>query len=127
MIDKFGQIMLYVNDVEASASFWIEKLNFKEVDRLDFMGKLISVELSPYEDCDVNLVLFDKPFVAETSPSVNPATPSLLFSTYDIKKTNEELKAKGVAVSEISEFGGLVNFNFPDNENNYFAFREIKK
>ncbi len=127
MIDKFGQVMLYVNDVKNCADFWENKLSFTKVDEMIIDGKLISVEFMPYNNADTNLVLFDKEFVKATSGLAHLATPSLLFSTYDIKKTHKEFKDNGVNVSDISDIQGLINFNFPDPENNYFAVREINK
>ncbi len=127
MIDKFGELMLYVNDVSASAKFWTENLEFIEVGTSIIDDKLISVELLPYKDCDVKVVLFDKAFVEQTSDLAYLATPSLLFSTYNIKETHQKLKDRGVKVSELSDAVGFMNFNFPDNENNYFAFREIER
>lgn len=129
MIGKFGQLMLYVNDVAASADFWTTKLDFKKIDSMVMDGKTISVELLPYEDCDVNLVLFDKEFVKSTSPITEEymGVPSLLFSSYDIKETHQKLRERGVQVSDISDMQGLINFNFCDNENRYFAIREISK
>lgn len=129
MISKFGQLMLYVNDVEATADFWITKLDFKKVDSMVMGDKTISVELLPYEDCDLNLVLFDKEFVKSTSPITEEymGVPSILFSSYNLKETHEKLKERGVQVSDISDMQGLINFNFCDNENRYFAMREIPK
>ncbi len=130
MIDKFGQVMLYVDDVQASADFWTNKVEFTVVDKMIVEDNLVSVELSPYNNSDTNLVLFSKEFVrrehAEMGIEMSLNVPSLLFSTYDIKETHKKLKENGVLVSDISDMGGLININFPDNENNYFAIREIK-
>ncbi len=129
MIDKFGRLMMYVNDVQACADFWINNFEFTQVDTIEVDGKLISIELLPYENCDVNICLFDKAFVLATSPL--PAeylvTPSLLFSSYNLEETQAKLKAKGVQVSDISDMGGIFNFNFPDCEGNYFAMRQVPK
>ncbi len=129
MIDKFGRLMMYVNDVRACADFWINNFDFAEVDTIEVEGKLISVELLPYDACDVNICLFDKAFVIATSPlpAEYLAMPSLLFSSYNLEETQGKLKARGVQVSEISEMGGIVNFNFPDCEGNYFAMRQVSK
>ncbi len=129
MIDKFGQLMMYVNDVQACADFWINNFDFTQVDTIKDNGKLISIELLPYENCDVNICLFDKAFVLATSPlpAEYLASPSLLFSSYNLKETHAKLKAKGVQVSDIGEMGGIVNFNFPDCEGNYFAMRQVPK
>ncbi len=82
MIDKFGRIMMYVNDVRTCADFWINNFEFTQIDTHEDGGKLISVELQPYENCDVNICLFDKAYVIATSPLTAEylPTPSLLFS-----------------------------------------------
>lgn len=127
MIDKFGQVMLYVNDVASAANFWIDNLEFEKMGELEHEEKLISVELSPNASSDTHLVLFDKEFVRENSPMVNLDAPSLLFSTYDIKNTHRKMLENGVKVSDIIDMQGMITFNFPDLENNYFAIREINK
>ncbi len=33
MIQSIGQVMLYVNDIEASAQFWKEKMGFERVEK----------------------------------------------------------------------------------------------
>ncbi len=127
MIDKFGRVMIYVKDVNSVSDFWINKVNFKEVERQEIDSRLISVELSPYDGSDTNIVLFDRKFVEETSDVQYLGAPSLLFSTYDIENTRKEMLENGVNVSEISTIEGIVNFHFPDPEGNYFAIRQITK
>lgn len=127
MIDKFGQIMLYVNDVESSLNFWVEMLEFTKGKTTNDEEKLLSVELSPYNNSDVDLVIFDKEFVKKNSPGVNLDASSILFSTYDLKDMHDRLTNKGVNVSEINEYQGLVHFTFSDLDGNYFAVREIER
>lgn len=127
MINKFGNVMIYVNNPREVANFWIENVDFTEVDVVKMDGKLIGVEISPYENSEANITLFDKEWVRANSPVINLDPPSLLFKTYDIKSMNKKMKANGVAVSEISEMGGMVNFHFPDPEGNYFAVQEVSK
>ncbi len=127
MIDKFGRIMLYVNDVQKASEFWCEKVKFTKIDESVFEEKLISVELCPYEKADTYLVLFDKEFVRATSDIPNLGSPSFLFSTYDINETHQQFKDNGINVSEIMDMGGLIHFTFTDLEDNHFAIREIDK
>lgn len=127
MINKFGNVMIYVNNPREVANFWIENVDFTEVNVVEMGGKLIGVEVSPYENSDTNITLFDKEWVKANSPAVYLDPPSLLFKTYDIKSMNEKMKANGVAVSEVMEMGGMITFNFPDPEGNYFAVQEVSK
>lgn len=127
MIDQFGQVMVYVNDVRMVADFWIQKMGFSEIHAGYMEEKLISIELAPNDHSDTHLVLFDKVFVAQYSSEVNLLSPSILFSTYDLEAMHTSLVEKGVKVGEIGNIGGMKKFNFPDPENNYFAVREISK
>ncbi|MDF2556956.1 MAG: Glyoxalase-like domain containing protein [Bacillales bacterium] len=126
MIDKFGRVMVYVENPRAVANFWIEKVGFREIEVGNSETGIISVEIAPYERSDTNIVLFDKEFVAKHSPMVNLGSPSILFSTFDINNFHRELVENGVQCGEIMQFGGMTTFNFPDIEGNYFAVREIK-
>lgn len=127
MIDQFGRVMVYVENPRAVADFWIEKVGFIEVEVGRMDNGIISVEIAPNNHSDTNMVLFDREFVAKNSPMLHLGTPSILFSTYDIQEMRKQLVEKNVDCGEIMEFGGMVTFNFPDIEGNYFAVREIKK
>lgn len=125
MVDKFGSVMIYVNDVRKVADFWIEKVNFSEVQVMEMEGKLLGVELMPYDNSDATITLYDKEFVKANSDVPDLATPSILFSTNDINDMQAKLKAAGVEVSDVTDMGGMLSINFPDPENNYFAVKQI--
>ncbi len=127
MIDQFGQVMVYVKDPRVVADFWTAKVGFTEVKQDEMEGKVISVEISPNTTSDTHIVLFDCEFVKKFSPEINLGAPSILFSTYDIKAMHKNMKDSGVAVGDVMELQGMVTFNFPDPEGNYFAVREISK
>ena len=127
MIDKFGQVMVYVKNPRAVADFWVNQIGFVLLHEEKLESGVLSVELSPNNTSDTNMVLFDREIVAQMSPEVNLGSPSILFSTYDIKELHDRLKENGVAVGDITEMGTMVTFNFPDIEGNYFAVREISK
>lgn len=46
MIDQFGQVMVYVNDVRVVADFWIQKMGFSEIHARYMEEKLISITSS---------------------------------------------------------------------------------
>lgn len=127
MIDKFGRVMVYVENPRAVADFWIEIIGFKEIEVGNGETGVLSVEIAPNDHSDTNIVLFDRDFVAKNSPIVNLGSPSILFSTFDIQEMRRNLVEKGVQCGEIMEFGGMTTFNFSDIEGNYFAVREIDK
>ncbi len=43
MIQSIGQVMLYVNDIEASAQFWKEKMGFERVEKQVQGPKLLTL------------------------------------------------------------------------------------
>ena len=59
MIDKFGKVMIYVNEPRKVADFWIEKLEFIEKDIQKFESRILSVELTHSTMSDASIVLFD--------------------------------------------------------------------
>lgn len=116
--------MLYVNDMEASAQFWREKVGFERVERQK-QGTQISYIIAPKIDSEVQLVLHDKPAVTAMNPDMNLATPSILMSSINLEKTYQEFIAKGINVNPIIDLGSMKVFNFSDDEDNYFAVREV--
>ncbi len=127
MIDQFGQVMVYVKNPRVVANFWTEQVGFNEVKQDEMEGKVISVEIAPNTTSDTNIVLFDCEFVKQFSPEINLGAPSILFSTYDIRAMHKTMKDNGIAVGDVTEMQGMVTFNFPDPEGNYFAVREISR
>lgn len=125
MIDRFGNVMIYVTDPRAVADFWVETVGFTEVSSQEMDGKTLSVEISHSPASDAAITLFDRAVVAQMSPELDLATPSILFASRDVRAMRDELEAKGVTVGPIAEHGGQTTFNFADPENHYFAVREI--
>lgn len=123
MINKIGQVMLYVNDVEAVSTFWEDKLNFVVRQK---STEPLSVELAPTEDSETSFVLHDKEFIAKMSPELHLGTPSILLYSNDLEKDYQTLQGKGVKVGAIVELPHGKVFNFADVEENYFAIIEPK-
>ncbi len=127
MIDKFGQVMVYVKDPRAVADFWITKVGFIEKGVTPSDTGTLCVEIAPNNDSDTSLVLFDRLVVEQAEPKLSLGTPSILFSSYNLEETRTNLQNKGVNVGEIIEMQNQKTFNFSDIEGNYFAIREVKK
>ena len=117
MISSIGQVMLYVSNVEASADFWKNKVGFERVEK-QTQGDYVTYIVAPKLDSEVSFVLHDK--------AIDLATPSILFETTDIDSTYQELTANEVMTNPIVDMGSMRVFNFSDNDNNYFAIREVK-
>ncbi|AIQ35910.1 VOC family protein [Paenibacillus sp. FSL R5-0345] len=122
MINKMGQVMLYVNNQEESKDFWTEKLGF-EVILDETNGPMRFIELAP-KGAGTSIVLHNKELVAQMNPEMNLGTPSLMFFSDHFDQLNQELKNKNVTVGDIVEIPGGRVFNFADSENNYFAVME---
>lgn len=129
MIKSIGQVMLYVKSTENAKNFWVNKVGFKLVEELsnEYEGvKYFSYVIAPEEKSDVQFVLHDKEFVSKVSPEVNLGNPSILMSTSDIEETYNMFIKNGIHANPIvNVFEGKV-FNFCDEEENYYAVREVK-
>jgi lactoylglutathione lyase len=125
MIQKLGQVMLYVNNQDQSRDFWTEKLGFRVVAEEDNGQGMRWIEIAP-QGADTTIVLQNKEFVAKMEPELNLGTPSLMFYTDNAEQLHQDLKNKSVKVGEIVELPSGKVFNFADDEENYFAVMERK-
>lgn len=120
MIQKVGQIMLYVNNQDQARDFWTEKLGFQVIAEEDHGQGMRWIEIAP-PGADTTIVLQNKEFVAKMDPGLNLGTPSLMFYTENADQLYEDLKSKNVKVGEIMDIPAGRVFNFADDEENYFA------
>ncbi|MFJ8517658.1 VOC family protein [Lysinibacillus xylanilyticus] len=126
MINKVGQIMLYVNNQNESKEFWTEKVGFSVILEQDNGQGMKWIEISPTEEAETKIILHNKELIAKMQPELNLGTPSLMFFTEDIDKLYNDLLNKKVIVGEMVNMPSGRVFNFADNENNYFAVMESK-
>ncbi|MDW8727025.1 VOC family protein [Streptococcus suis] len=125
MIQSIGQVMLYVNNPEAAAKFWNEKVGFERVERQE-QGPQVSYVIAPKLDSDVQFVLHDKAAVAEMHPEMFLGIPSILMASADVEKTYQEFIERGVNANPVMDLGFMKTFNFSDEEGNYYAVQEVK-
>jgi lactoylglutathione lyase len=123
MINKLGQVMVYVNNQDEAVKFWTEKVGFHVIAE-ETSGPMRWIEIAPSKENETSIVLQDKKVVEKMSPGLNLGTPSLLFFTENLEKLYSDLSGKGVKVGEIVNMGPMKLFNFADDEENYFAVRE---
>src|SRR5699024_3536097 len=124
MINRLGQVMVYVNNLEKAKEFWTEKLDFIVLEEdLEIQG-LRRIEVAP-KKAMTSIELTDKAFVAEMEPEMNLDTPSrMLFSN------DHEILYLYMTVIEITlcdmviMASGEKVFNVADNEDNYFVVME---
>lgn len=124
MINKLGQVMLYVNDQDQARIFWTEKLGFTVIEEITDDQGMRSIEVAPGPS-ETSIVLISKEFVAEMEPDMNLDTPSLMFFTDDLDALYEDFSQKNIVIGELVVMpSGERVFNFADDEANYFAVME---
>jgi len=124
MINKVGQIMLYVNNQEECVKFWTEKLGFSVIADENNGQGMRWIEIAPTQEAETSIVLHNKELVAKMQPELNLGTPSLLFFTENLDELHRDLKNKNIKVGEIVNMPSGRVFNFADDEENYFAVME---
>lgn len=126
MIQSLGQIMLYVNNLDENAKFWKEQAGFEKVEKVNTEDGDYIYIVAPKLSSEVELVLQNRFKVEKMSPELNFGTPSILMQTSNLEEVYNHFIKNKVNANPIVEFGGMKVFNFSDNENNYFAIREVK-
>ncbi|MDC2867109.1 VOC family protein [Bacillus sp. BP-3] len=126
MINKVGQIMLYVNNQDEAVQFWTEKVGFGVVSEEDNGQGFRWIEIAPTKETETSIILHNKEFIAKMSPELNLGTPSLMFFSENFDNLYSDLSHKNVTVGEIVNMPSGRIFNFADHENNYFAVMEKK-
>lgn len=124
MINKVGQIMVYVNNQDEAVNFWKEKVGFTVISEENNGQGMRWIEIAPSNDVETSIILHNKELIAKMQPELNLGTPSLLFFTDNLDKLHNNLKNKNVTVGEIVNMPSGRVFNFADSEKNYFAVME---
>ena len=124
MINKVGQIMLYVNNQDGAVEFWTEKVGFHVISEEDNGQGMRWIEIAPTKGAETSIILHNKEFVAKMSPGLNLGTPSLMFFSDKFDQLHGDLTNKNVKVGDIVELPTGRVFNFADDEDNYFAVME---
>lgn len=126
MINKVGQIMIYVNNQDEAVKFWTEKVGFNVVSDEDNGEGMRWIEIAPTTNAETSIILHNKELIAKMQPELNLHTPSLMFYSENIDQLYEDFSNKSITVGEIVAMPQGKVFNFADNEENYFAVMETK-
>ena len=118
MIQRLDEVMIYVYDHDKAITFWTKNLDFKVVEDTEEMQMRV-VKLAPNDDAQ------DKAKVDEMDMGVSTDTPSLIFATTQFDELFNRLKDSQVTVGDIMTLPMGRVFNFADEENNYFAVKEV--
>lgn len=124
MINRVGQIMLYVNDQDESMKFWTEKVGFNIVSEEDNGQGFRWIEISPTKESETSIILHNKKLISEMQPELNLNTPSLMFFTENIDRLYKNFSDKNIILGDLVNMPSGRVFNFSDNEGNYFAIME---
>ncbi|ANU17932.1 glyoxalase [Planococcus maritimus] len=125
MISKIVQVMVYVRDQDAAATFWTEKMGFTVLQDQDNDG-MRWIEIAPRGDAETSIVLHDKNLLEQMDTGLSLEAPSLLFYADHFEQMHSELAEKGVTVGDIIDMPTGRTFNFADTEDNYFAVLETR-
>lgn len=126
MIQKIGQIMLYVNNQDEAVRFWTEKAGFSVISEEDNGQGMRWIEIAPTKEAATSIVLHNKELIAKMQPELNLNTPSMLFFSDNLDALYQDFKDKNITVGELVNMPTGRVFNFADHENNYFAILEKK-
>ncbi|MFB6467045.1 VOC family protein [Cytobacillus sp. Hz8] len=124
MINKVGQIMLYVNNQDEAVRFWTEIVGFIIISEENNDQGMRWIEIAPSKDAETTLILHNKDFVAKMEPGLNLGTPSLMFFTDDLDQLYQHLIKQKIKVGQVVSIPGGRVFNFADFEDHYFAVME---
>ena len=116
---KVGYVVLYVDDVEACARFWVEQVGMVERRRVE-AGPFQVVRVG-FAEQDFSLELVPLEMMRENPDGLDLATPSIAFRVDDLDATRAGLVARGVQATEIGTERGPRSFAFSDPEGRWFA------
>lgn len=125
MIQKIGQVMLYVENIDEVTKFWTEDLGFALINKSD--EEIRWREIAPSQDSETSFVLYEREVIAKMEPELNLGTPSIMFFTEDLAALYAHMKSREINVGALVEIPGGKVFNFSDREGNYFAVMEPQK
>jgi lactoylglutathione lyase len=126
MINKVGQIMLYVNNQDETVKFWTEKVGFSVISEVNNGQGLRFIEIAPTKESETSIILHNKEFIAKMEPELNLNTPSLMFFSENLENLYKDFSDKNITVGDMVTMPTGKVFNFADNEGNYFAVMEKK-
>jgi len=134
MIQRFSHMTIYVLDQDAAYDFYVNKLGFEVHTDARMDGGFRWLTLNPKGQPDLEVVLMP----TAPSPMMDQETSNMLrkliskgaigsgvMETADVRKTYEELKAKGVEFSQppTERFYGIEAL-FKDNSGNWFSLTQ---
>ena len=116
---KVGWVVLYVNDVEACRTFWIDRIGMVEKRRSDAGGFTIA-EVG-FADQSFVFQLVPLELMKDNPDNLDLAVPSIAFRVDDLEATHATLVGRGVQASEVGDHAVTPSFAFADPEGHWYA------
>ena len=116
---QLGYVVLYVEDVDACAEFWVEKLGGLVVES-NRAGEFKICKIG-FPEAVAGLELVPKALMKDNPDGLDLATPSLCFYVKYAAQEHEKLSKMGLNVAPVREHFGKTSFAFQDNEERWFA------
>lgn len=119
MFTSQAQLVLYVEDVKASADFW-QSIGFQVLSLEDMDGSLVA-EISPTNNSPLTFTLYDKNFVETHAQNINTNAPQIMFFAEKIIDLYKRMQTQSIQLGELIQLEDRYVFNFIDLDGNYFA------
>ena len=116
---RVAYVVLYVNDAEACATFWTERIGMVEKRRSE-AGDVTIVQVG-FADQPFAFELVPLALMRDNPDNLDLATPSIAFRVEDLGAARTDLVGKGVQATEVGEHSGTPSFAFADPEGHWFA------
>ena len=119
---KVGYVVLYVNDVQSSLQFWIDKCGMVEKGKKE--AGPFTIPRVGFPDQDFSFELVPLALMENNPAGLNLGAPSIALYVSTLNDTRTHFQSQQVTCSEIADHGGIQSFAFSDNENRWFAVLE---
>jgi lactoylglutathione lyase len=122
---RIGKVTIYVKNPDDAITFWVNKLGFElKVDT--FIGSNMRwIEVGDKYQF-TNLIILDKKYMESQNPNVSTCTPSIIFSTKNIKRKHRNMRENNVLLDELLDLPFGLMFTFYDQDNQAYIMREDK-
>ena len=102
MITKLASVMVYVDNQDQALKFYTEKLGFQIITDRQLPNGMRWVAVAPTKDSETRIILEDMQDSDRARALSKPlgSGTTWVFNTDDCRKTYQELKAKGVTMTQ---------------------------
>ena len=116
---RMGYVVLYVDDSEACARFWVDQIGMKI--QVQTRVSEFNIFRVGFSERDTGFELVPRELMKENPDGLDLATPSICFYVEDLQEAHKKLGENNVSVTKITNHFDNDNFAFSDNEGRWFA------